>query len=639
LRNLSFVPKSEFDRLLIEDISSIEKTKVFAAFCRINILYMIAKGGSGHIGTSLSCVDVVSWLFLNKLGLPGSLNEKEVPDIYFSSKGHDAPALYAIMTALGILEFDLIHEFRRLGGLPGHPDVGTKGIPTNTGSLGMGISKAKGFVSADRLSGLDREIFVLTGDGELQEGQIWESLGSAANESMANIYAIVDNNKIQSDTWVKDTSDTGDLVAKFSAFGWYAASCDGNDVSAFAEALDTAGSTNKPKVIIADTIKGRGVGFMEGQDLGEDGLYEFHSGAPSEADYSRANAQLIEDANSLCTKFGIGPLQNDETTIVPTRPNSNALSLIGRYEKELVVQGNKNPNVVALDADLRVDVGSNPFSKSFPERYFECGIAEQDMVSRAGTLSLSGYVPVLHSFACFMVPRANEQIYNNATEHSKIVYIGALAGILPAGPGHSHQSVRDIAALRGTPGLNLVEPGCGDELAAILDWAINISQESTYIRLVSIPWELDWVPEPDAQLQIGKGTVIAGGTDVTITAYGPILLSQALEARSMLRDLHGISARVINLPWLDKVDSDWLGDAIASDKPLVTLDNHYINGGQGMTISAAMATLETSTVVTNIGITEIPECGTNKEVLHAHGLDAESLAGKIYQTLNAGDKL
>ena len=161
---------------------------------------MIAGAWSGHIGTSFSSLEIMSWLFLNEMRDldkgPGAC------DIFFSSKGHDAPALYAVLIGLGLLPPSKLHQLRRLHGLPGHPHVETPYIQANTGSLGMGISKAKGMALANRLAGTPRRIFVLTGDGELQEGQFWESLGSAANRGLGEIVAIVDHNKIQSDTWV-----------------------------------------------------------------------------------------------------------------------------------------------------------------------------------------------------------------------------------------------------------------------------------------------------------------------------------------------------------------------------------------------------------------------------------------------------
>src|SRR6266545_2763671 len=191
---------------------------------------MIERAGSGHPGTTFSSIDIVVWLHLEVLG---------PDDRYFSSKGHDVPGLYAVLTALGRLDFELIHQLRRLDGLPGHPDVAaTPQVVTSTGSLGMGVSKARGFVLANRALGRTGRVYGLTGDGELQEGQIWESLQPTANRGLHEITVIVDRNRVQSDTWVDKVSDLGELEAKGAAFGWKVARCDGNDVGAFSSTLD-----------------------------------------------------------------------------------------------------------------------------------------------------------------------------------------------------------------------------------------------------------------------------------------------------------------------------------------------------------------------------------------------------------------
>src|SRR5262249_7416079 len=158
---------------------------------------MIAKAGSGHIGSSFSSMDILSWLMLNELA---------PEDVFFSSKGHDAPGYYSVLLGTGKLNYDHIHKLRKLGGLPGHPDIHTPGIHTNTGSLGMGISKAKGMLAAKKQAGDKGRVFVLTGDGEWQEGQGWESLISAANHKTDKLIVIIDHNKLQSDTFVKNVS-------------------------------------------------------------------------------------------------------------------------------------------------------------------------------------------------------------------------------------------------------------------------------------------------------------------------------------------------------------------------------------------------------------------------------------------------
>src|SRR5688572_10709869 len=201
---LVYVPAGEFRRLLDARLPRTAAAEAFAALARINTLYMIAGAWSGHIGTSFSSLEIMSWLFLNEIR---DLDKgPDACDIFFSSKGHDAPGLYSVLIGLGLLPAEQVHQLRRLHGLPGHPHVETPYVQANTGSLGMGISKAKGMALANRRAGVERRIFVMTGDGELQEGQLWESLGTAAQHGLGEIVAIVDHNKIQSDTWVDDVS-------------------------------------------------------------------------------------------------------------------------------------------------------------------------------------------------------------------------------------------------------------------------------------------------------------------------------------------------------------------------------------------------------------------------------------------------
>src|SRR5947207_2955729 len=252
----------------------VAAAEILADLCRVNTLYMIMQAGSGHIGSSFSSMDLIAWLWTVGLNNPNS--GAPGADTYFSSKGHDAPALYSLLIALEKLDFDLLHRLRRLGGLPGHPDVETPFIATNTGSLGMGISKAYGMARAQRLAGRGGRIVVMTGDGELQEGQIWESLQPVANEGLAEITVIVDHNKYQSDSTVAAVSDLGPIDEKFRAFGWAVRRVDGHDFRAMRDAFaGFAAIRDAPKVLIADTIKGKGVSFMEGVACG-DQTYQFH---------------------------------------------------------------------------------------------------------------------------------------------------------------------------------------------------------------------------------------------------------------------------------------------------------------------------------------------------------------------------
>lgn len=637
MSELAYVPLEGFARVRELECPLGVRVALFAALCRINILYMIARAGSGHIGSSFSSIDIVSWLFLSEMRLPAP--GREAPhDVYFSSKGHDVPALYAVLIGLGLLDFKYLHEFRRLGGLPGHPDVGTPMVHANTGSLGMGISKAKGMVLANRALGHPGRIYLMTGDGELQEGQIWEALPSAAAHRMEEIVVIVDHNKLQSDTWVADVSDLGDLEAKFEEFGWHAQRCDGHDFDALAEAFRKArNARGVPSVIIADTIKGRGVSFMEPSAMKPDErVYRFHSGAPDEEAYRAAVQELWERAERLAKEAGLGSFPLHLTPRMKrSAPGRSAQHLVSAYGKALVGAARQNERIAVLDADLVVDCGLLPFKESFPDRYFECGIAEQDMASQAGGMALQGLLPFVHSFSSFLSGRANEQIYNNATERTKIIYVGSLAGVLPGAPGHSHQSVRDISALGAVLGLLLVEPCCERELEMLLDFALNRTRESVYLRLVSIPCEIPFGLPNDYRVTEGEGVVLAEGTEAVVFGYGPVLTSQAYEAVMRIRERGGPDIKLVNLPWLNRVNPDWLGETVRGCRSVFTLDNHYVVGGQGAMIAAIMAELglERMPKVTRFGLCDLPVCGQDPEVLHHHGLDSESLMRKMAKVL------
>lgn len=623
---LWYVPAPVFARLREAPIERRQRAALVADLCRLNTLYMIMRAGSGHIGSSFSSMDLITWLWTEELQQPNS----GVPgaDVYFSSKGHDAPAFYALLIALGKLEFDLVHKLRQIDGLPGHPDVATPFIATNTGSLGMGISKAYGMARANRYAGHGGRIFVMTGDGELQEGQIWESLQPVANERLGEITVIVDHNKYQSDTLVSAVSDLGPLEDKFRAFGWEVQRGDGHDPDTLARVLaHFATVPDRPKVFIADTIKGKGVSFMEGLACG-DQTYHFHAGAPSVENYLAATAELLDRVNAALASLGepavaleSGPLPVRQT---PAKPEKIVLA----YGDELLDIARTRPEIVVMDADLLSDCGIEAFRAELPDRFIECGIAEQHMVSAAGGLALKGMLPVVHSFACFLSTRANEHIYNNATERRKIIYTATLAGLVPGGPGHSHQSVRDISAIGAVPGLVVFEPCSEREARMAIRWAIEENTASTYLRFVNVPLDLPYTLPAAYRLQVGRGVALRDGRDVAIVGYGTVLLANACRAADELA-AEGISVTVIDLPWLNRIDDQWVAETLAGYPLLVTLDNHYLEFGQGVMVAAALARTGRATDVVPIGLTDIPACGSNADVLAHHGLDAASIARTV----------
>ena len=630
---LSFVPLDVIRRVRQQNAAdAIARAALVADLCRLNTLYMIMSAGSGHIGSSFSAMDLLAWLWTDCLVDANS--DVDDSDVYFSSKGHDAPALYALLIALEKLDFDLLHKLRRLDGLPGHPDVSTPFIATNTGSLGMGISKAYGIARAKRFAGRTGRLVVMTGDGELQEGQIWESLQPCANEKLSESVVVVDHNKLQSDSLVAAVSDLGAIEDKFRSFGWEVARADGHDLAHIKQIFATFDRVgDRPKVLIADTVKGKGVSFMEGLACGDE-TYHFHAGAPTLENYLAAVDEISSRVNARLAGLNQPPLTLARaplpTRLTPSQPERLVLA----YGDELLEMARTRKEIVVLDGDLLSDCGIEAFKAELPDRFIECGIAEQHMVSAAGGMALEGLLPVVHSFACFLSTRANEHIYNNATERTKIIYTATLAGAIPGGPGHSHQSVRDISAVGSVPGLTAIEPCSEREARLAIRWAVESNDASTYLRFVNVPLDLPYSLPASYALEIGRGVMLRSGEDVALVGYGPVLLSNAWRAADELA-AEGVRVAVINLPWLNRIDDRWTRDVLGKFPVVVTLDNHYRTLGQGVMIAAALARNGVHAAVRSLGLDDVPVCGTNAEVLARHGLDAPSVVAAVRSCIQA----
>ncbi len=618
---LFYFEKSEFNKIIKIKSNWLIKKKVLSNMLRLNVLYMIQNAGSGHIGTSFSSIDLVNYVYFDFLN-------KE--DIYFSSKGHDAPALYSVLMAKNIIPFSNIHNFRRIKGLPGHPDIKTKGICTNTGSLGMGISKAKGFLLANNFKKKNRNVVVLTGDGELQEGQFWESLMNIPKNISKNLIIIVDNNKYQSDLTVQNTSSLGNLKNKLESFDIKTFSCDGNNFNDIKKTFNRIKKINAPKVIIANTIKGKGVSFIEGKPSIKNMYYNYHSGSLKYKEYLEAVNELIKNFKKIDKKLPnlkltkkINPIRN----LIDDHQN-----FISEYSQKILEFGKKNKKIVCLDADLVVDTGLKKFKHKFPNQFIECGIAEQDMVSIAGSLASSGKIPIVHSFSCFLVSRAAEQIYNNITQNSKVIYVGSLSGVLPAAPGHSHQSLRDISLMSSMPNVIIIEPIDISQLPKVLNWSINKTKKSIFLRINSIPLKNYKELNNKKKISLGRGEIIAKGNKATIIALGPVMVRQAIEVKNNLKKIKKIDVEIISTIYANSFDHRWYKNVIdKKNGPIFVLENHFTFNGFFSFICQSFIKnkIGTNRNIYNFGFEEIPACGTNKEVLSYHNIDIKS----IYKTI------
>lgn len=643
MARIQIIRSSEIQRVWSSSLDETTRLTLVADMCRANTLAAVKRAGSGHLGTSFSAMDLVVWLYYQGLDVARAGVTNPDRDIYFSSKGHDVPGQYSVLYSLGLLPEERFLKLRRFGGLDGHPDVGIPGIEANSGSLGMGASKAKGMVWAKRFLGRKGKVIAMLGDGELQEGQNYEAFQTAAHQKIP-VTVVIDHNKVQSDKQLDEIISLGNLDAKLAAFGWKVVRIDGHDFRAIDQAFRSVENHPGPRAIIADTIKGRGVSFMEHPEAlrATGGKYRWHAGAPDDASFARAYAELRERLDARMREVDLAPIQShdvrEDGSLVAAVPGDVALGEDGVAPRlaaiaEYVAQGfgdalvelaPEHPKLVVLDGDLAVDCRVRTFEERFPDRFIEDGISEQDMVSMAGGLARQGLLPVVSSFASFLCSRANEQIYNNATERSKIIYACHYAGLIPAGPGKSHQSIRDVSLLAALPNMVVLQPSCGVEAKALLAWAVDDQQrDNVAVRLAIGPSPRVITLPDDYRAAPGKGCILRDGTDGVLFAYGPVMLHEALLAAEQLAT-RGFSLRVVNQPWLNRTDAAWLAEVTRGFARIHVLEDHAPVGALGDQLRRAGAEN-----VRVFGVEGFPACGNPAEALRAHRLDGASLAERI----------
>ena len=636
---LELIPRSEFERVRLADVPRDDRLALLADMARANALTAVKRAGSGHLGSSFSAMDIVVHLFEEELTTAQLGWDHPDRDVYFSSKGHDVPGLYAVLHSFGVVSTERLLRLRRLNGLDGHPDLRVPGIEANSGSLGMGMSKGRGMAWAKRFLGRGGRVVVMVGDGELQEGQNWEALQAGAHTEIGNLIVIVDRNELQSDKPTEEIVGLGDLEEKLRRFGWYVDVCDGHSQLELREVFeDFRAEPERPKILVANTIKGKGVSFMEHPAalVEGGGTYRWHAGAPDDETFERAFAEIAERIEGRLAALGLEPLVLDpvedveETpTSLEAEPESGAGTrrvtdeyVVDAFGAELVELGRVHEELVVLDADLASDCRLRGFELAFPSRFLECGIAEQDMVSTAAGLARHGLLPVVNSFASFLASRANEQIYNQASEGSKVVYALHYAGLIPAGPGKSHQSLRDISLLGALPNVAIVQPGTAEEARALLRWAVAEADESVAIRLAigPSPRRIELVGE----LVPGQGRVLCEGVDAVLLAYGPVLLHEGLTASELLA-ARGVGVAVVDMPWLNRFDAAWLAAAVEPYEHVFVLEDHSPVGGLGDTLGRELDGQQLRV----LGVDGWPACGTPQEALRFHRLDGAGLAERI----------
>ena len=631
---------------------------------RIDIVTMLEKAGSGHPGGSLSSADIMCALYFG-----GVMNHDAAHplmperDRFVLAKGHAAPVLYATLARAGYIDPAELATLRKLGSrLQGHPDCNlVPGVEVSTGSLGQGLSIAAGIACGLRLKGNPAGVFALLGDGECQEGQVWEAAMFAAHRKLDALVAIVDRNGLQIDGRTADVCDPGDVGAKFAAFGWDVHEVDGHDIAALIDVLTIvkADRSGKPHAIIARTVKGKGVSFMEDQA-------GWHGKAPNAEQLAVALADLGASAEEVeglseAETSGVRTLAKDclgERVLQPSEQSGERVAEVrseadstaapalvvgdpdqpkratrAAYGVTLAELADEGVPVVAVDADLSGSTTTAKFASAKPEyaeRLFNVGIAEQNMVDVAAGLSLEDNVAFTGSFAVFGTGRAYDQIRNTVCYSNLNVKIAPTHAGISVGPdGGSHQMLEDISLMRGLPNMRVLVPADYAAARSAIRLAA-LTPGPVYVRMgrANVPA----VYADGVALEIGRAYVLREGTDATIVACG-VMVEQALAAATALAD-EGISVEVVDAFSIKPLDVATIAASAAKTGHVVVAEEHSIIGGLGSAVAEALAS-EGPVPIEFVGMRDrFGKSGEYAELARYFQMDSIALADAVKKALS-----
>jgi transketolase len=585
-------------------------------------------GGSGHPTSSMSAADLMSVLLDGYLRLDYQNPDNPANDHLVFSKGHASPLYYAMLKAVGAITDEELLSFRTFGSrLEGHPTPRIPPTDVATGSLGQGLPVGVGLALAGkRLDHLPYRVWVLCGDSEMAEGSIWEAFQHAGWAGLDNLTTIVDVNRLGQTRETMLGWDLDAYTARAEAFGWKAIGIDGHDLDAIDAALAEATSiTDRPTAIFARTCKGRGVKAVEDQP----GKH----GKPLE-DAEDAIAELGGKRDLAVTVRTPKPGQphrfRTNGGTLPRWELGEEVATRQAYGQALTELGALRGDVVALDGEVSNSTMSELFAKAHPDRYFEMFIAEQQMIAAAVGLQARGWVAFASTFGAFLT-RAHDFIRMAAISQADLRLCGSHAGVSIGEDGPSQMALEDISMFRAIHGSTVLHPSDANQTSALVAEMATLPGIS-YLR--TLRGKTPVRTPVDENIHIGGSRVLrrSDQDDLTIVACG-ITVGEAEKAAEVL-DGDGIKARVIDCYSLKPIDGNTLVEAAAQTRAVLTVEDHWPEGGLGDAVLDALAECPDRPVVRKLAVSGMPVSGKPGELLHAAHIDAEAVVTAARQLLD-----
>jgi len=580
---------------------------------RVDAVRASAKAGSGHPTSSMSAADLAAVLLAGHLRYDFDAPHDPRNDRLVFSKGHASPLVYGLFRAAGALSEEEFGTYRQLGSrLEGHPVPVLPWVDVATGSLGQGLPIGVGMaIAGKKLDRLPFRVWVICGDSEMAEGSMWEAAEHAAFYELDNLTAIIDVNRLGQRGETMHGWDLSSYSRRLEAFGWHAIEIDGHDVEAIDAAYREAeGTSGRPTAIVARTVKGKGYSKVENEN-------GWHGKAVAEEAVEELGG--IRNLRIDVAKPEPGSAHRFETTTAswPAYEIGSAVSTRKAYGEALAALGAEDGRVVVLDGEVSNSTFAEIFREAHPERYVEMYIAEQQMVAAAVGMQVLGWKTFSSTFAAFL-SRAYDFVRMAAVSRATLRLCGSHAGVSIGEDGPSQMGLEDIAEFRAIHGSTVLYPCDGNQTTALVRTMGELDGIS-YLRTTR--GDMPVVYGADVTFPVGGSKTLRDGDDLAIVAAG-ITVHEAVRAAEALAE-EGISARVIDCYSVKPIDGATLSGL---RMPIVTVEDHWPEGGLGEAVLSALAASGTEARVVMLAVRELAHSGKPAELLAAAGIDADHIA-------------
>ncbi len=595
---------------------------------RVDSIRCTTAAGSGHPTSSMSAADLMAVLLTGYLRYDFGNPQNPNNDHLIFSKGHASPLLYSLYKAAGAISDEELMTLRKFGSrLEGHPTPILPWVDVATGSLGQGLPIGVGVALAGKyLDKLPYHIWVLLGDSEMAEGSIWEAFDHASHYKLDNLVGILDCNRLGQRGETELGWNTAAYAARATSFGWNAIVIDGHNYDeinrAFAQAAQPNGS---PTLIVAKTIKGKGVSFLENKNgwHGKALNKQQEQQALQELDYVRSKTYPVQKPENRQP----APEPAKKALELPTYDGKEDVATRKAYGDALQALGAANPDVIGLDGEVNNSTYAEEFAKAYPDRYFEQYIAEQQLISAAVGMSVRHKVPFASTFAAFFT-RAYDFIRMSAISRANIRLCGSHAGVSIGEDGPSQMALEDLAMMRAVFGSTVLYP-CDANQAAQLVALMAEHEGIVYMRTTREKTPVIYGPADTFSVGGSKVVRQSNNDRVTVVAAG-ITLHEALKAYDQLKQ-EGILVRIIDAYSVKPIDTETLLAAAqeVGDK-FVVAEDHWPEGGLGDAVLDAFTQRDGPLPeVVKLAVQSMPGSGTPAELMDAAGISARHIVQAV----------